>query len=93
MSKANYTAQANAKAAIIALAANITIQRDANGHYTHDATERFKNLFILQLCSCYNDTQPGEGMHKLAAAGDNALNIIQSTDSVTADSVLLAAKK
>ena len=62
-------------------------------HPTHDAAERFKNLFILQLGACYNDTQPGEGMRKLAAAGDNALTVIKSTDRVTADSVLLAAKK
>ena len=93
MSEANYTARANAKAAIIALAANITIQRDANGRYTHDAAERFRHLFVLQLGACYNDTQPGEGMRKLADAGNNALTIIRSTDRVTAESILSDAKK
>ena len=93
MSKANYTARANTKAAILVLATNITIQRDANRRYTHDAAERFKNLFILQLGVCYNDTQPGEGMCKLAKAGDNALTIIKWTDRVTAESVLLDAMK
>jgi hypothetical protein len=93
MSEANYMAQANTKAAIIALAANITIQRDSNGWYTHDAAERFKHLFILQLGTCYNDTQPGEGMRKLADAGANALTNIRSTDRITAESILTAAKK
>lgn len=93
MSEANYTARANAKAAIIALAANVTIHRDGTGRYTHDAAERFKNLFVLQLGACYNDMQPGEGMRKLADAGDNTLTTIKSTDRVTADSVLAAAKQ
>ena len=93
MSEANYTAHANAKANILTLAANITIQRDANGRYAHDAATRFKNLFILQLGACYNDTQPGEGMRKLADDGDNSLTVIKSTDRVTAESVLLEAKK
>jgi hypothetical protein len=41
MSKANYTARANTKANIVSLATNVTIQRNANGRYTHDATEHF----------------------------------------------------
>lgn len=93
MSEATYTARANAKAAIIALAANVSIQRDGNGRFTRDAAERFKNLFILQLGACYNDTQPGEGMRKLADPGRNALTAIRSTDRVTADSVLDEAKR
>ena len=93
MSEANYTARANAKANILTLAANITIQCDANGLYAHDAATRFKNLFILQLGACYNDTQPGEGLRKLSDNGDNLLTVIKSTDRVTAESVLLEAKK
>ena len=93
MSEANYTARANAKAAILALAANVTLQRDSNGRYTHDAAERFKNMFILHFGACYNDTQPGEGMRKLADATDNALTTIKSTDRVTPESVLNGAKK
>ena len=72
MSKATYTARANTKAAITALAVNVTIQQDVN--------RRFKSLFILQLGACYNNTQPGEGMHKLADARNNALTITKSTD-------------
>jgi len=93
MSEANYTARANAKANILTLAAHITIQRDANGRFAHNAATRFKNLFILQLGACYNDTQPGEGMRKLADDGNNSLTVIKSTDHVTAESVLLELKK
>jgi hypothetical protein len=77
MSEANYTAWANAKAAIIALAANVTIPRDTNTQYTHDATKLFKNLVVLQLGARYNDMQPGEGMRKHADTGNNALTIIK----------------
>lgn len=37
--------------------------------------------------------QPGEGMHKLVEAGNNALVTIKSTDCVTADSILIKTKK
>jgi hypothetical protein len=93
MSEANYTARANAKANILSLAANISIQCNTNGRYTHDAAECFKNLFILQLGACYNDMQPSEGMHKLADDGNNTHTIIKSTNRVTADSILTEAKK
>lgn len=92
MSEANYTARANAKANIIALANNITLQRDENGRFTHDAAERFKTLFQLQLGACYNDQQPGEGMRKLIEPGDNVLTTIKSTDRITPDTVLRASK-
>ena len=85
MSEANYMARTNAKAAIIALATNITIQQDTNGRYTHDAAERFKNLFTLQLGACYNNTQPGEGMQKLAESRDNVLITIKPTDHIMLD--------
>jgi hypothetical protein len=93
MSKANYMARAKAKANILSLAANIFIQRDTNDRYTHDAADLFKNLFILQLGACYNDTQPGKGMCKLADNGNNTLTIIKSTDCITANSILIEAKK
>jgi hypothetical protein len=93
MSEADYTAWANAIANIISLAASVTIQRDENGRYTHDASERFCNMFLLQLGACYNDTQPGKGMHKLIEAGNNELNVMKSTDRITADSILIKAKR
>ena len=93
MSKTNYMARANAKAAIIALAENVIIQCNANMQYTHDAAERIINLFVLQLGVCYNDTQASKGMHKLAEAGNNALTIIKSMDCVMADYILAKAKR
>ncbi len=93
MSEANYIARVNAKANILTLAANMAIQCDANGNYAHNAAIRFKNLFILQLGTCYNDTQPGESMRKLADDGNNSLTVVKSTDCVTAETVLLKAKK
>ena len=39
MSKANYMAQANAKANILFIASKITIDHDNHGHFTHNAVK------------------------------------------------------
>ena len=93
MSEAKCTARANAKANIIVLASNISIQHDDNGCYTHDVAKSFHSLFLLQLGACYNDIQLAEGMRKLIDKGDNALTAIKSMDCITADTILVASKK
>lgn len=93
MSKVNYMARATAKANIIALTSNITLQWDANGQYMHVATDHFHQLFTLQLGTCYNNQQPGKGMMKLITDDNNALTTIKSTDHVTADIILFKSKK
>jgi len=45
------------------------------------------------LVSQFNPSDPGKGMVKLLNDGDNILTRVQSTDAITAGSVLKSAKK
>lgn len=88
MSKANYTARDNAKANILSLASNITINCDLHRCFTHNAIKHFKHKFTVQLGTCYNDAQLGQRMKLLMTEGDNTLIAIKITNRITADSIL-----
>jgi hypothetical protein len=62
-------------------------------NYTHDAILLLQKGIQRVLVSQFNPSDPGKGMVKLLDDGDNILTQIQSTDGITAGSVLKLAKK
>ncbi len=61
--------------------------------YTHDAILLLQKGIHRILVSQFNPSDPGKGMVKLLDNGDNILTRIQSTDAITAGSVLKSGKK
>jgi len=59
----------------------------------HDAILLLQKGIQHVLISQFNLSDPGKGMVKLLDNGDNILTLVQSTDAITAGSVLKSAKK
>jgi len=93
MAEACYTARATTKQQVLDRINKLTLQTNEHGQYMHDA------IFLLQkgiqhvLVSQFNPSDPGNCMVKLLNDGNNILTRIQSTDAITAGSVLKLAKK
>jgi hypothetical protein len=60
---------------------------------THDAILLIKKGIQRVLVSQFNPSDPGKGLVKLLDNGNNILTRVQSTDVITAGSVLKLAKK
>jgi hypothetical protein len=58
----------------------------------HDAILLLQKGIHCVLVSQFNPSNPGKGMEKLLEDGTNLLTNIKSTDAITANSVLKAAK-
>jgi hypothetical protein len=58
----------------------------------HDAILFLQNGIRCVLVSQFNPSNPGKGMAKLLKDGSNLLTIVKSTDPITANLVLKAAK-
>jgi hypothetical protein len=90
MAEGCYAARATTKQQVLDGIDRLTLQTNEHGQYTHDA------ILLLQqrvLASQFNPSGPGKGMVELLDNGDNILTRIQSTDAITAGSVLKSAKK
>ena len=92
MAEACYTARATTKQQVIEGIGKLALQTNKHGQYTHDT------IFLLQkgircvLVSQFNPSNPGKGMAKLLKDGSNLLTIVKLTNTITANSVLKAAK-
>jgi len=71
----------------------LTLQTNKHGQYTHNAILLIQKGIQHVLVSQFNPSDPGKGMVKLLDDGDNILTLVQSTDAITAGSVLKLAKK
>ena len=92
MADACYTARATTKQQVLKGIEKLTLHKNENGQYTHDAILLFQKGVTRVLTSQYNPSDPGNGMKKLLDDGDNLLTRVKATDAVTADAVLKESK-
>jgi hypothetical protein len=93
MAEACYTARATTKQQVLDGINKLTLQTNKHGQYTQDAILLIQKGIQHVLVSQFNPSDPGKGMVKLLNDGDNILTRVQSTDAITAGSVLKLAKK
>jgi len=93
MAEACYTAQATTKQQVLDRINKLTLQTNEHGQYMHDAILLIQNGIQPVLVSQFNPSDPGKGLVKLLDNGDEILMQVQSTDAITAGSVLKSAKK
>jgi hypothetical protein len=86
-----------ARAATIQLVLNsvnkLTFQTNEHCQYTQSAILLLQKGIWHVLISQFNPSNPSKGMEKLLNDGNNLLTLVKSTDAITADSVIKAAKK
>jgi len=92
MAEACYTARATTKQQVLDGINKLTLKTNEHGQYTHDAILLIQKGIQRVLVSQFNPSDPGKGMVKLLDDGANILTQVQSTDAITAGSVLKAAK-
>ncbi len=92
MAEACYTARATTKQQVIEGIGKLTLQTNKHGQYTHDAILLLQKGICCDLVSQFNPSNPGKGMAKLLKEGSNLLINVKSTNAITANSVLKAAK-
>jgi hypothetical protein len=88
-----YTARATTKQQVLDRINKLTLQTSKHGQYSHYAILLIQKGIQCILVSQFNPSDPGKGMVKLLAGSDNILTRVQSTDAITAGSVLKLAKK
>jgi hypothetical protein len=93
MAEACYTARATTKQQVLDRINKLTLQTNKHGQYMHDAILLIQKGIQRVLVSQFNPSDPGKGMVKLLDKGDNILTRVQSTNAITAGSVLELAKK
>ena len=93
MAEACYTSRATTKQQVFDGINNLTLQTNEHGQYTHAAILLIQKGIQRVLVSQFNPSDPGKGMVKLLNNGDNILTRVQSTNAITAGSVLKSAKK
>ena len=93
MADACYTARATTKQQVLDGIEKLTLLKNENGQYTHDAILLLQKGIARVLISQFNPSDPGNGMKKLLDDGDNILTRVKATDAVTAGSVLLVSKR
>ena len=93
MAEACYTARAITKQQVLDGIDKLTLQTNEHGQYMHDAILLLQKGIQRVLVSQFKPSDPGKGMVKLLDDGDNILTRIQSTDAITAGSVLKSGKK
>ncbi len=93
MAEACYTARATTKQQVLNRINKLTLHTNKHGQYTHDVILLIQKGIQRVLLSQFNPSDPGKGMVKLLDYGNNILTRVQSTDAITAGSVLKLAKK
>ena len=93
MAEECFTARATTKQQFLDGINKLTIHTNEHGQYTHDAILLIQKGIQRILVSQFNPRDPDNGMVKLLDNRDNILTQVQSTDAITAESVLKSAKK
>ncbi len=92
MAEACYTARATMKQQVIEGIGKLALQTNEHRQYMHDAISLLQKGIRRVLISQFNPSNPGKGMEKLLKNGTNLLTNVKSTDAITENSVLKAAK-
>ncbi len=92
MAEVCYMARATTKQQVIEGIEKLALQTNKHGQYMHDAILLLQKCIRHILVSQFNPSNPGKGMEKLLKDGTNLLTNVKSTDAITANSVLKAAK-
>jgi hypothetical protein len=92
MAEACYTTRATTKQQVIEGIGKLALQTNKHGQYTHDTILLLQKGIHRVLVSQFNPSDPGKGMEKLLEDGTNLLTNVKSTNAITANSVLKAAK-
>ncbi len=92
MAEACYTARATTKQQVIKGIGKLALQTNEHGQYTHDAILLLQKGIRCVLVSEFNPSNLGKGMEKLLKDGTSLLTNVKSTNAITANSVLKAAK-
>jgi hypothetical protein len=92
MAEGCYTARATTKQQVIKGIGKLALQTNKHVQYMHDAILLLQKGIRRILVSQFNPSNPGKGMEKLLKDGTNLLTNVKSTDAITANSVLKAAK-
>jgi hypothetical protein len=92
MAEAFYTARATTKQQVIEGIRKLTLQTNKHGQYMYDAILLLQKGIRCMLVSQFNPSNPGKSMAKLLEDGSNLLTNVKSTNAITADLVLKAAK-
>jgi hypothetical protein len=71
----------------------LTLQTNEHRQYMHDAILLIQKDIQHVLVSRFNPSDPGKGMVKHLNDGNNILTQVQSTDAITAGSILKSANK
>jgi hypothetical protein len=92
MVEACYTARATTKQQVIEGIGKLALQTNKHRQYTHEAILLLRKGIRYILVSQFNPSDPGKGMEKLLKNRTNLLTNVKSTNTITANSVLKAAK-
>jgi hypothetical protein len=92
MAEACYAARATMKQQVIEGIGKLTLQTNQHGQYMHNAILLLQKGIRRVLVSQFNPSNPGKGMAKLLKNRSNLLTNVKSTDAITANSALKAAK-
>jgi hypothetical protein len=92
MAEVCYTARATTKQQVIEGIGTLALQTNEHGRYMHNAILLLQKGIRHVLVSQFNPSDPGKGMEKLLEDGTNLLTNVKSTNAITANSVLKAAK-
>ena len=93
MAEVCYTARATTKQQVIEGIGKLALQTNKHGQYTHKVILLLQKGIRCVLVSQFNPSNPGKGIVKLLKDGSNILTNVNSTNAITANSVLKAAKK
>ena len=93
MAEACYTARATTKQQVLDGINKLTLQSNEHKQQMHDAILLFQKDVQRVLVSQFNPSDPVKSMVKLLDDGNNILMQVQSSDAITAGSVLKSAKK
>jgi hypothetical protein len=92
MAEACYKARATTKQQVIKGIEKLALQMNKHGQYTHNTILLLQKGIRCILVSQFNPRNPGKGMEKLLEDGTNLLTNVKLTNTITANSVLKAAK-
>jgi hypothetical protein len=92
MAEVCYMAKATTKQQVIEGIGKLALQTNKYGQYMHNAILLLQKGIRCILVSQFNPSDPGKGMEKLLKDGMNLLTNVKLTNTITANSVLKAAK-
>jgi hypothetical protein len=93
MAEACDTARATTKQQVLNSVYKLIFQTNKHGEYKHDVILLLQKGIWRVLISQFNSSDPGKGMEKLLDDRNNLLTLVKSTDTITAGSIIKAAKQ